>query len=137
MGLATTTIYFERFYNLFIRMGALSNSGQQINMVQGDTGPILTFFLRDCDGNIISNVSGVNFYLKQHCGTGCPSNMGHTQVSGVNVSGGEWRYFFEPGDTSGVGIYFGDLEIVYDSGIVETGFDAVRLNVRKNNKTCD
>lgn len=128
-------VYFDLFYDIIVRIGGLSNSGQQINMVQCDTGAKLTFFLKDCGGNVIADgVSGVDFFLKSACG-GCP-NAGHTAVSGINVSGGVWRYFFQEGDLSGVGTIFGDVQVTFDDGTHVTGFDSVRILVRRNNKCC-
>jgi hypothetical protein len=131
--MAIIDVFFNRVIDICVRVGSLSNASQQIQLVQGDTGPKLQFTLKDCAGNIIdSGVSGVNFYLKKYCGP-CV-NTGHTSVSGVNVSGGLYSYCLVSGDTVSAGTYFGDVEITYDNGKVETGFDAVRILIRKNNK---
>ena len=128
-----TTVFFTRIIEICAKVGAMANASGDLNLVAGDTGPKLRFLLKDCDGNlIIEGVSGVNFYIKKYC-NGC-TNTGHESVSGINVSGGVWQYCLEPGDVSAAGTYFGDLEILYDDGKVETGFSPVRILVRENNK---
>lgn len=131
--MSSVMIFFTKIAEIPIRVGELSGASQQIQLVQGDTGPKLRFTLKDCEGNLITDgISGVNFYIKQFCSEAC-TNEGHTAVSGVNVSGGLWQYCLQPGDVSAAGTYFGDVSITYDSGIIETGFDAVRMLVRKAN----
>lgn len=130
--MAAITVYFHRAYEICARVGSMSSSSQ-INLVQDDTGPKLNFTIKDCEGNVIdAGVSAVWFHLKRYCGT--KTNCGHEATSGVDPSNGKWSYCLSGGDISGVGTYFGDVEIIYDSGLRETAFESVRVYVRPGNK---
>jgi len=113
----------------------LSGIGQ-IGLVKNDTGPCLTFIIKDCEGNILTpsdGVSGVNLYLRKSC-SDVPSNCGHVGTSGLDPDNGKWVYCLSAGDISGSGTYFGDLEIVFDDGRIETGYEPVRIFVRDSKK---
>lgn len=132
--MAAIDVYFEQTAKVCVVVGRMSSSNS-INIVQNDTGPKLQFTIKDCNGDVIdSGVSAVSFHLRRYCGT--KTNCGHEQTSGVNVAGGVYEYCLSGGDVSAVGTYFGDVEIQYDDGRCETGFEAVRVFVRESNKEC-
>jgi len=130
--MAATDVYFNQTLNVCVVVGRMSNSS--ISLVQNDTGPKLQFSIKDCNGDpITSGVSGVFFHIKKFCGE--KTNTGHELTSGVNVSTGLYEYCLSGGDVSAAGTYFGDVEIQYDNGRCETGFEAVRIFVRQTNKS--
>lgn len=131
--MAKLDVFFYKTVSFCMRVGEVSNARQQITLVKDDTGPKLEFTIKDCDGNVIdSGVSAVLFHLKKYCGD--KTNEGHEATSGIDVGNGIYQYCLVSGDISGVGTYFGDLEIVYDTGRRETGFTPVRVFVRESNK---
>jgi len=134
--MAVATVFFNKSISIIMRVGAMSNVGQ-FNLVRNDTCPKLKFIIKDCDGNILKpstdGVSGVNFYLRRSCDD-IASNCGHVGTSGLDPENGLWCYSLSAGDISGVGTYFGDLEIIYDNGCSETGFEPIRIYVRDDNK---
>jgi len=133
--MSSISVYFNKMVNICARVGAMSNASQQINLVQNDTGPKLRFTIKDCEGDIIgSGVSAVLFHLAPFCGS--KTNCGHEATSGVDVANGIYDYCLSGGDISGVGTYYGEVEIIYDSGKVETAFEPVRIAVRATNKAC-
>jgi len=131
--MAAIDVYFKQTVQVCVVVGRMSNAS--INLVQNDTGPKLQFTIKDCKGDLITEgVSAVSFHLRKFCGD--KTNCGHELTSGVNVAAGLYEYCLSGGDVSAVGTYFGDVEIQYDNGLCETGFEAVRVFVRESNKAC-
>lgn len=108
----------------------------EVPLVQGDTGPRLRFSLLD-DTGVPVGVSGagcgVKLYLHR-VQDECHSNLGHESCSAFDVTNALWDYGLQTGDVSATGTYFGDVEITYSDGTVETAPQAVRFLVRENNK---
>jgi len=127
--------YFNRTVTFDAYVGTMSsNLCFETPLVAGDTGPRLLFNVKDAAGAPIT-VSGmaVNLYMRRY-GNSTHSNTGHEGCSGLDPSNGIWIYSLQNGDVSAAGTYFADLEIVYDNGVVETAYEAVRMLVRDNNK---
>ena len=113
---------------------SMSGNGFEIPLVQGDTGPKIRLTLVDDSGTpvAVSGAGQVKLYMAQpglsH------SNAGHEACVAYDAPNGLWDYNLEPGDVSAAGTYFGDIEIEFDDGTIETAPDAVRFMVRENNK---
>ena len=122
-----------KILNLDVIASSMGCTANQYGLVQNDTGPQLQFNLKDCDGYAI-NVSGatVKSFLKHVCATS-HINLGHEGCSGVDPVNGVVSYNFLAGDLSGAGTYFGDIQIDYGNGVVETNIEAVRFLVRESN----
>ena len=131
----TVNTKFQRIVNLEIYVGIMStNTAFEVPLVQDDTGPRLQFKVQDNSGAPIAvSGMGVNFYLR---GAFDPShgNRGHEACSSVDFNTGLWSYSLQEGDVSATGTYFGDIEVAYADGNVETAYEAVRFLVRGNNK---
>lgn len=132
----TVKTKFQRVLNLDIYVGIMStNSAFEVPLVQDDTGPKLQFKVQDNAGTPIAvSGMGVNFYLR---GTfdKANGNRGHEACSSVDFSQGLWAYTLQEGDVSAVGTYFGDIEVGYPDGTVETAYEAIRFLVRSHNKS--
>ena len=134
--MGTIKAIFKRVVKVEAFFGVMStNTAFEVPLVAGDSGPKLQFTLLDEDQIpiAVSGVgSGVSLFLRrfqEHS----RSNGGHEGCSGIDVAGGVWTYDLKDGDVSGSGTYFGDVQIRYSNGVVETAFEAVRFLVRPSN----
>lgn len=127
-------VVFNRILDIEAMVGRMSNAAFQHELVKDDTGPKLRFHLMDSAGTAM-NISGqeVMFYLKR-TGEASHVNVGHEACSGFDMANGIVDYSFVSGDLGNVGTYWGDVQIHYEDGSRETGFESVRFLVRDNNK---
>lgn len=106
----------------------------QINLVQGDTGPDLTVTLYDAANNLPINVSGgsdvVRLYFRREGQTGTPTV---TTITGTKTNGGSdgvVTFVWPSGAMDTVGLYEGEIEITFTSGKKQTVPDKLRFYIR-------
>lgn len=127
---------FSRLVQVEVNVGMSSNAFE-VPLVRGDTGPRLRFTITDDTGTPIAvsgSGSGVRLFM-QRVQDEAHANPGHEACSGFDVANGQWDYSLQSGDVSAAGTYFGDIEISYSDGTVETAPEAVRFLVRENHKS--
>lgn len=138
--LKTLEVEFHRLVTFEVLFSGMSCCNE-LQLVEGDTGPLLNFILKDVNGNPI-NLTGktVKFFLKMFCHP-CHSNIGHENMCILDAVNGSAQYILQPGDVSAAGTYFSDVQIGTSgvSGCVsgwyyETAYDTCRFSVRENNK---
>lgn len=106
-----------------------------INLVQGDTGPDLTYTLYDAASNAPIDVSGGSDVVKMHFRkegqTGAPAV---TSITGVKPNGGTdgvVTFIWPVGALDEPGYYEGEIEVTFTSGKKETIPDKERFYVRE------
>lgn len=90
-------------------------------IVQGDTAPPISSRLSDEDGAVdLSNVSNVEFHMMDKFERVVVSDDVTGRVNYVDKSVGEVEYVFKQEDTTDVGIYKGEWQVLYNDGTIET-----------------
>ena len=132
--LSPIEVKFQRVIEIEAVVGRMGNAAYQHTLVQNDTGPVIQFACKKVDGSALDLSGATVEFLIRRADAESHVNVGHEACSGVDLANGRVAYQFQPGDLSGVGSHFGDLRVIFDSGERETGFDPVRLLVRKSNE---
>lgn len=103
----------------------------KIKLVSGDNRPYITLTLKDADGNVI-NLTGatVKVYFRAASSTTVLATLTCTLVSGGST--GKVMFNF-PGTTLNVdaGQYEGEVEITFSDATVQTVYDVLKFQVRK------
>ena len=113
-----------------VRFG-MTNVDFEVELVQGDTGPVLQLDLVDRE-YLPLDLTGkaVNFYIRR-AGEFLPVNPNNPECAAVSGVVGRVEYRYGPNDLAEPGTYYGDVQLI--STVVETAPAAVRLVVRPKN----
>jgi hypothetical protein len=99
-------------------------------IVQNDTAPPISSRLSD-SGEVVdlSNVSNVRFHMEDEFKNLVVDADLTGRVNIVNDDLGVVEYVFKPEDTSDVGSYDGEWQVLYDDGKVETFPSRGKVNI--------
>ena len=90
-------------------------------IVQNDTAPSLISTLRDNNEPIdLTGYSRVNFYVEDRYQRVVIEDDDTGNVGVLDESRGKIEYVFKPEDTTDAGTYYGEWEIIYGDGSIET-----------------
>jgi hypothetical protein len=106
----------------------------QINLVQGDTGPDLTLMLYDAVSNLPIDVSGaavVRMYIRREDQTGTPVIGTVTAGKPSGGADGVVNFQWPVGTWSIAGYYEAEVEMTLGSGTIQTVPDKIRFYVRE------
>lgn len=104
----------------------------RIKLVQGDTGPWITFTLKYADGTTVdAQGATVRVHFRPEGEEVTPTTL--TCVPVTNGSDGAYRFNF-PGSALDVtpGSYEGEIEIIFDAQNRQTVYDVLKFNVRSD-----
>ena len=118
---------------------------ETINLVQGDTNPVLNFTLRDSKTAVagktldeddsstwaIIDITGYSIELKFRAANS--STVLFTESLGITSASGGTCYMIWPADSLDVpaGIYEGELQLTDGSSKVQTVYDKLKFKVRE------
>jgi len=104
---------------------------ERIKLVQGDTGPFITFTLTYSDGTVL-DASGST--VRVHFRAAGSDTVLSTLACAPLTDGSDGKYQFNfPGNTLNVpaGAYEGEIEIVFDASNRQTIYDVLKFTVRQ------
>lgn len=90
-------------------------------IVQGDTAPPISSKLSDEDEYVnLTNVSNVRFHMQDRFERVVVEDDLTGRVNIVDGQTGKVEYVWSPDDTTDVGLYKAEWEVLYDDGTIET-----------------
>jgi hypothetical protein len=100
-------------------------------IVQNDTAPPIGSRLADSGEPVdLSNVSNVRFHMEDRFDRVIIEDDLTGRVNIVDASAGEVEYAFTNGDTSDVGKYKGEWQVLYSDGKIETFPSAGKVDIQ-------